>query len=499
MSASFLIRLCILFIPSLTYAQSPMPTPTPARDLTPPIAKKVPKTLEKFGDKRVDDYFWLREKSSPEVIDYLKAENAYTQSVLAPLKGFQDALYQDMLSRIKETDENVPVKRGDYFYYSRTEMGKQYTIFCRKRGSLEATEEVILDLNQLAEGKAFLGLGRFVVSPDHQWLAYTLDFTGFRQYTLHIKNLATGQVLDDRVERVTSVVWANDNNTLFYVTEDAVTKRSDKLFRHQRGMLQDAMLFEEKDELYEIHIDKTRSRGYLVLTSESSETTEQYVLDANQPSGKFTSYLKRRDNTKYYLDHHGKDFYIVTNDKGRNYRLVKTAVGRADKRTWKELIPHRADVKLDGVDMFQDFFVAIEKTGGLPRLRIFDIKTMAAHEIAFPEVAYEASPDANAEFATRQYRFNYSSLVTPASVFDYDVAKRERTLLKQQPVLGGYTIADYQTERIMVKAKDGTLVPVSLVYKKSLRKAGPQPTLLYGYGSYGFSLPLSFRSSRLAL
>ena len=466
---------------------------------TPPLAKKVPKTLEMFGDKRVDDYFWLREKSDAVVIDYLKAENAYAESVLGPMKGFQDTLYKDMLSRIKETDENVPYKKGAYYYYSRTEAGKQYAIYCRKSGSLTAKEEVILDLNKLAEGKPFLGLADFAVSPDGKWLAYALDFTGFRQYTLYFKNLDTGKTLDDKAERVTSIAWARDNKTVFYTTEDATTKRSNQLFRHRLGDKLDVMLFEEKDELYGLGVEATRSEQYIIATSSSSETTEQRLLDARKPEVDFTLYLPRRDNIKYAIDHHGNDFYITTNDKGRNYRLVKTPVGPANENAWKEIIAHRDDVKLDGVDMFKDFFVAIEKSGGLPKLRVFDINTAKAQEIAFPEAAYEASPGQNAEFDSKLYRFNYGSLVTPNSVFDYDIRTQVRTLKKQQEVLGGYQSEEYQVERIMVKAADGAMVPVSMVYKKSLKKSGPQPLLLYGYGSYGISMPLGMRSSRLAL
>ena len=468
----------------------------------PPVALKKPRVFENFGDKRVDDYFWLREKSAPDVIDYLKAENVYTDAFMKPYETFRETLYKDMLSRIKETDENVPYKKGDYWYYSRTEMGKQYAIHARKKGSLDATEEVTLDLNELAKGKAFLGLGSFSVSPNGKLLAFSLDITGFRQYTLHFKDLESGKSLDDKAERVTSVAWANDNKTVFYVTEDQTTKRSDRLFRHALGGKAEE-LFNEKDELYGISIDVTRDMAYLILDSGSFETSEQYLLDANQPQGTFTSYLKRKENIKYSIEHHGKQLYIVINDTGRNYRLVEAPVTgwttAADKKNWKELIPHRNDVKLDGVDMFKNFFVAVEKTGGLPQLRVFDIKTKKPHNIVFPESAFEASPGQNAEFDTKLYRFNYSSLVTPSSVFDYDVASRERTLKKQQPVLGGYNTSDYQSERMLVTATDGTKVPVSLVYKKSLKKSGPQPTLLYAYGSYGLSMPLAFRSARLAL
>ena len=486
-----LLAVHILLFSATTIAHTPtMPNP--------PVAPQKPITIKKFGDTRIDNYFWLREKTSPDVIDYLNAENAYTQTVLGPLKDLQETLYQDMLSRIKETDENVPYQKGEYWYYSRTEAGKQYGIHCRRHGSLAAPEEIILDLNELAKGKPFLGLNAFAVSPNGKILAYSLDFSGFRQYRLQFKDLETGKTLGDKFERVTSVAWANDNKTVFYVTEDATTKRSDRLFRVSLGGKPEE-LFNETDELYGIGIEATRSKGYLILTSESSETNEQYLLDANQPAGSFVLYMQRQENVKYYVDHAGDNFYVVTNDKGRNFRLVVAPVGKADTRNWTEIIPHRAEVKLDGVEMFRDFFVAREKVGGLPQLRVFDIGTRQPHTITFPEPAYSASIGQNAEFDTPLLRFNYGSLVTPESVFDYDVATRERTLKKQQPVLGGYDTRDYRSERIMATAADGTKIPVSLVYKKSLKKHGPQPTLLYGYGSYGISMPLAFRSTRLAL
>ena len=491
-AALTLLSVLLMSTTSLAQAQT-MPSAA-----TPPVAAKKANVVEKFGDKRVDDYFWLRDKSSPEVVSYLNAENAYTETFLGPMKDFQETLYKDMLSRIKETDENVPYRKGAYWYYSRTEAGKQYSIYCRKKGSLTAKEEVILDLNELGKDKKFLELSAFAVSPDGSMLAYSLDFTGFRQYTLYFKNLATGKTLNDKHERVTSVAWANDNKTIFFVTEDATTKRSDRLFRARLGGSSE-QLFHEKDELYSVSVDTTRSKGYLLLSVESAEANEQYLLDANKPDGNFVSYLKRRENIKYYVDHAGKEFFVVTNDKGRNFRLVVAPAGKADEKNWQEIIPHRADVKLDGVDVFKDFFVAIEKAGGLPQLRVFDMKTRVPKPISFPEPAFDASPGQNAEFDTGVYRFDYTSLVTPASVFDYNVATQQRELKKQQPVLGGYQTADYQSERIMATAADGTLVPISLVYKKSLKKSGPQPTLLYGYGSYGISMPLAFRSSRLAL
>jgi oligopeptidase B len=487
----------ILFAASFSLSAQTSTTATPM----PPVAKKIPQTFEKFGDKRVDDYFWLREKTNTDVVDYLKAENAYTESVIGHLKPFQETLYKDMLSRIKETDDNVPYFKAGYWYNSRTEMGKQYSIYTRRKGTLAAAEEIILDGNQLAKDQKFMSIGVMSVSRDNKWLAYSVDFTGFRQYTLQFKNLETGELLADKIDRVTSIAWASDNKTVFYVVEDATTKRSDKFYRHRLNEKNDVMLYEEKDELYGIGVDSTRDNAYIILSSESSETSEQRLIAADKPDATFTVYQARKDNVKYSIDHHDKHFLIVTNDTGRNYRLIKTpASATADKKTWKEIIAHRKDVKLDGVDVFKDFFVAVEKKAGLPQLRIYDMKTLKPHAMVFPEPAYDASPGQNAEFDTKLYRFSYGSLVTPNSVFDYDVVKRERILKKQQPVLGGYKPEEYAVERINAKAKDGTLIPISLVYKKALRKTGvAQPTLLYAYGSYGISMPLGFRSSRLAL
>ncbi len=508
-AVSFMISTIQLGSLTAAFAQSPEKVPISAQGVNPqlsntamaPIANKIPKAFENFGDKRVDDYFWLREKENPAVVDYLKAENTHLNSVMGHLKGFQEALYKDMLSRIKETDDNVPYFKRGYWYNSRTEMGKEYPIFTRRKGTLEAKEEITIDGNELAKGQKFMSIGAMSVSPDGKMLAYSVDFTGFRQYALQFKNLDTGEVLVDKIDRVTSLAWANDNKTVFYVTEDATTKRSDKFFRHRLGVKNDTLLFEEKDELYGIGVDGTRDNAFVILTSESSDTTEQRLLDASTPDGTFALYQKRKDNLKYYVDHHENSFLIVTNDTGRNYRLVKATVSAAaNPKNWREIIAHRKNVKLDGVDIFKSFFVAIEKKSGLPQLRVFDMKTMKSHAMAFPEVAYDAAPGQNAEFDTKLYRFSYGSPVTPNSVFDYDVVKRERILKKQQPVLGNYRVEDYQVERISAKAKDGTLVPISLFYKKSMRKAGvPQATLLYGYGSYGITLPLSFRSSRLAL
>jgi len=391
----------------------------------------------------------------------------------------------------------VPYRKGEYWYYSRTEQGKQYNIYCRKKGGMDTAEEIVLDLNKLAEGKAFTALGLYDVSPDGNWLAYSIDYTGFREYALYVKNLKSGELLTDKVDKVDSVAWGNDNKTVFYVVEDKA-KRPYRMYRHVLGNAKDELLFEEKDELYRIGVGATRSKGFIVLESESAETTEAWVLDANKPAGKFAIVQKRKFGHKYDVDHHGKDFYIVTNDKGRNSRLVTTPVGKPGQANWKELIPHRKDVLLEHVDLFAGFMVAVERKDALPQLRILDLKAQG-HSVSFPEEVYTASAGTNEEFNTSLYRFNYQSMVTPGSVYDYDVKTRERKLLKQQPVLGDFDSSRYETKRLWATAKDGVKIPISIVYRKSLRGTGPQAALLYGYGSYGISMQATFNSARLSL
>ena len=485
-----ILTLCFFVIVTPLMAQS--------EKLTPPVAKKAPKEMIHHGDKRVDDYFWLREKDNPQVNAHLKAENAYTDAVLQPLAGLREQLYKEMLARIKETDQNVPYRKGEYFYYSRTEEGQQYPIYCRKKGRLEGVEEVLLNLNELAQGKAFLALGAYDVSPDGLWLAYSLDYSGFRQYTLYFKNLSSGKVLDDKMDKVDSIAWANDNKTLFYVTEDHA-KRPYRLFRHVLGAAHDELLFEEKDEQYSTVVYATRSKGFIILASQSSETSDARILDANKPNGKFKLVEKRKFGHRYFVDHHDKSLFILTNDKGRNYRLVSALVATPAKANWKQIIAQRKEVMLEEVDVFADFFVAVERKNGLPQLRILNYDKSEGHAIGFQEEVYSVSPSTNAEYKTTQYRFNFESLVTPGSVFDYDIKSRHRKLLKQQPVLGGYDPGEYASKRLYASAADGARIPISIVYKKALRKTGPQPTLLYGYGSYGIPMDVGFRSSRLVL
>jgi len=470
---------------------------------TPPDAKKIPKTDVLHGDTRQDDYFWLREKDNADVTAYLKAENAYTDEVMAGTKPFQEALYQEMLARIKEDDSSVPYRRGAHFYYSRTEKGKQYPIYCRKAGGLDAPEEVTLDLNALAEGHPFFSLGAYSVSDDGNLLAYTTDITGFREYTLQVKDLRTGRLLPRTTERVASVAWAGDDATVFYVTEDAA-KRPYQLWSYRPGVMGSNLLYEERDALFRIGVERSRSRAYLFLGSGSFTSSEWRYIPADGPAGVWNVLLPREKDHEYAVDHgddgDGDRFYIRTNGGGRrNFRLVSVPVDDPRPERFTELIPHRDTVMLEDVEVFANHYVTHEREDGLIRLRITMLASGAEHQAEFPEPTYEVSADHNHEFITRLYRFRYQSLITPASVFDYDVHTRERTLLKQTEVLGGYDPARYRSERLHATASDGTQVPVSLVLRRETPRDGTAPMLLTGYGAYGMPYPVSFSSNRLSL
>ncbi|MGE0126826.1 MAG: S9 family peptidase [Blastocatellales bacterium] len=467
----------------------------------PPIAKKSPQTTQIHGYTVVDDYAWLKdkEKKKPDVLAYLKAEDDYATAMMKSTAGFQESLYKEMLARIKETDENVPYRKGDYFYYTRTEQGKQYPIFCRKKGDLKAPEEVTLDMNKMAEGQKFFSVGAYNVSEDGNLLAFSTDTTGYRQYNLFVKDLRTGAISEKIAERITSVAWANDNKTLFYGQEDEITKRSNKIFRHALGGAKHELLFEEKDELYNVGVGKTRSKGYLVVGSSSSTTSEMRYLSADKPGDELKLFLPRKDNHEYYIDHLGGDFYIRTNDQGKNFRLVTAPVSDPSQKNWKEIIPHRKEVMLEDVDCYAAHYIAVERENGLPKFRITDLKSGKSHEIEFPEPVYVAYAGPNAEFSTTMFRFTYESYITPNSVFDYDVMTRKRELRKQQPVLGGYDPTLYKSERVYATASDGVKIPISIVYKKDLKRDGSRPMLLEGYGSYGIPNDVDFSSNRLSL
>jgi len=465
----------------------------------PPVTEKKPKITEINGDRLVDNYFWLREKTNPAVIAHLEAENAYTASVMKPTEALQEKLYNEILSHIKQTDVNVPYKQGGYFYFSKTKEGLQYPMFYRKKGSLDAAEELILDQNELAKGQKFMSLGTLSPSDDGNLLAYSTDNTGYRQYTLQVKDLRTGQLLPEKIERVDSVAWANDNKTLFYVTEDAVTKRNDKMFRHVLGTDRYELIYEEKDELFDIGVGKSLDKAVIMLGAYSKTSNEFRYIPAGDPNAEWKIILPRQADHEYDVDHRGDLFYIRTNKGAKNFRVVTAPVSDPSEKNWKEFVAHRPAVKIDGIDLFANHAVLSEWENGLQQIEIVDFKTNKRHRIAFPEPVYAAGLSNNREFNATVLRYNYQSLTTPSSVFDYDMNGRKATLLKQTEVPGGFDKNNYKAERVFATASDGTKIPMSVVYRKTVKLDGSAPLLLYGYGSYGISISPGFSASRLAL
>ena len=481
-----------------------MPEITTAEEMTslpdPPVAKKVPRTSVVHGDTLFDDYYWLREKTNPEVISYLEAENAYTNAVMKPTEALQQALYQEMLGRIQQTDLTVPYRLGDYFYYSRTEEGKQYSIQCRKKGNLEAPEEVVLDLNELAKGHKFLSLHSYEVSDDGNRLAFSLDTTGFRQYALHVMDLKTGKWFPESVPKTGSVAWAADNATVFYTIEDPA-KRQYRLYRHKVGSdpSSDALIYEEKDERFEVDVERSRSRAVLMMTVASHTASEVRWLPADKPAGAWQVIAPRETDHEYYADQHGDRFYIRTNKNARNFRLVSAPMSDPSPKNWKEEIPLRNDVMLEDVMCFADHYVVEERANALVGFRIVSYTDGKSQSIEFPEPVYSAFIGANPEYQAATFRYNYNSFVTPPSVYDYDIAKRESKLMKRVAVLGGYDPTKYVSERLWATARDGTKIPISIVYRKDVKRDGSAPMLLYGYGSYGLPQSATFSSNRVSL
>ncbi len=488
---------------------------------SPPVARVEHTETTLHSITLTDDYAWLRAKENPEVAAYLEAENSYSDAVMAPQAALRGVLYDEMLSHIQQTDVSVPYRDGAWWYYSRTEEGKQYAIHCRRRGNGKAAEmdertpeEIILDGNELSHGHAFFAIGTTDISDDGRWLAYTVDTTGFRQYSLHIKDLETGKLLPGEVMRVGSVVWAADNFHLFYTVEDEEQKRQHQIWRHMRGtpFAADALLYQEDDERFNLAAGRTRDGKFLVFDAHSHITTESRILPADEPEADFRLIAPRQDGHEYYVDHREGSWFIRTNDKGRNFRLVTAPVSGSasgpvdspDHTNWTELIPHRDGVMLEDIDLFRDFFIACDRENGLPHLRIYKFSgkgpaAAPAGEISFPEPAYSAYPHINRIYETASFRYSYQSLVTPSSIYEYDLASAESKLLKQVEVPGGFDRTLYASERIQATAPDGVEVPISLVYRKDKREIGKNSLYVYGYGSYGYALPLGFSSNRLSL
>ena len=492
--------LIVLFLTLTGCASSPKTRAEPHLfPMPPPVAPTHSHSVTLHGDTRVDDYFWLREKGAPEVVAYLEAENAYAEEHMAPTAELQKTLYDEILGRIQETDQSAPYRKGAFEYYHRTEEGKQYRSYCRRQPGEASTEQVLLDMNALAEGRPFLGLGVYEVSPDGRYLAFSLDETGFRDYTLQIKDLQSGELLSERIEKVKSAAWASDSQTLFYTVDDD-TKRPYQILRHQLGATaEDALIYQEDDERFRVAVWRSRSGEYVFRGAFSHTTSEIGFLPASEPVGTWRLVAERKQDHEYDVAHRGAEFLIRTNDRGRNFRIVRAPVDDPSPSSWQELVAHRDAVMVESLDVFEDFYVLLERETGLPHVRISQFVGGGSHRVAIDEPGYALYPGANEEFSTPVYRFGYESLTTPDSVFDYDVGSKTRSLVKQIEVLGGYDPGEYQSERLWAAAQDGTRVPVSVVYKKGTPKDGSAPMLLVGYGSYGYPYPTGFSHARVSL
>jgi oligopeptidase B len=475
--------------------------------IMPPKAEKIPKELTRHGHTRIDNYYWLNERENPKVIEYLKAENNYTEEVLKPTKELQEKLYNEIVGRIKQTDQSVPYRDNGYYYFVKYEEGKEYPVYCRKKDQPGAAEEVMLNVNEMAAGYEYYQVGGLSVSPDNKFLSYGVDTLSRRIYDIYVKNLETGEILEDKIPGTTgSSCWANDNRTLFYSVKDEAL-RPYLIRKHVFGTdyNSDVNIYSEDDPTYFAFVYKTKSDKYIMIGSNSTLSTEYRFLNADTPDGEFKVIQPREKKLEYSADHYGDDFYIVTNfpaageENAKNYRLVKTPVDKTTKENWVEVIPHRKDVLLEGIEIFKNFLVLQERKNGLTELRIMKWDNSGEHYLDFGEPAYVAYVSTNPEFDTDVLRYGYSSLTTPNSTFDYNMVTKEKALLKQDEVVGGYNASEYQSERLYAPAEDGKLVPISIVYKKGLKKDGNNPLLLYGYGSYGSSTDPWFSSVRLSL
>ena len=475
--------------------------------IQPPDTEKKPRELVAHGDARMDEYYWMNDyfKKGPDsnkVVEYLKAENAYMDTMMSGTKSFQQKLFDEMKARINEKDESAPSFDNRYYYYTRTEEGKQYFKYCRKKGSLHAPEEVLLDVDGMAVGHNYLGVTGYNISPDNKLLAFGMDTVSRRQYVIHIKNLETGEMLPDILTNTTGPsAWGNDNKTLFYTVRNPVTLLSEKIKKHKLGAdaSKDAVVYNEKDASNYIGVSKTRSDKYILIRSEATMSSEYRFLDADKPDGKFKVFQPRMKDVLYEPIHWNDRFFVRTNLNAKNFRLMEVQPSSTGSENWKEVIPNRADVLLGDVDAFRDHLVISERRNGLLQLRVRNMQDASEHYLDFGEPAYFATVGSTPEYNTDTLRFNYASLTTPSSVFDYNMITKEKKLMKEQVVLGGYDKSAYVTERLYATAKDGSKIPISIVYKKGFNKDGSAPLLLYGYGSYGASMDANFSSSRISL
>lgn len=507
-----LSRLIPLIIVVLFYSCSPASSDKEVKDDA-PTAEKIPHELTANGNTRIDNYYWMKltdaqkkaevkDDQTQKTLDYLNAENAYLDKKMKHTEGLQEKLYNEIVGRIKQTDESVPYKENGYWYYTRYEEGKEYPIYCRKKGTMEAAEEIMLNVNEMAEGHSYYAVRGLDVSEDNNLLAFGEDSVSRRRYTLYIKDLRTGKIQEKSIPNTEGyAVWANDNKTLFYTKKDSVTLRSRWIIKHKLGTdaSQDKIVSEEKDETFYTGISKTKSDKFLVIWAGSTLTNHYQILDANTPDGKFTEFSPRERGLEYSIDHYGDKFYITTNWDAQNFRLMETPISKTNKENWKEKIPERKDTLLQGIEIFKNYLVLSERANANTLMQIIDQSANQKHYLNFGEEAYTIYPSTNTEFNTDLLRFGYTSLTTPNSTYDYNMKTQEKKLLKQQEVVGGYNPDDYQTERLWATATDGTKVPMSIVYKKGLEKNGTNPTLVYGYGSYGSSTSPTFSSTRLSL
>ena len=467
-----------------------------------PRAKVIPHRLEQHGQVRVDNYYWLNDRSNPEVVAYLEQENTYTAAQRQHTADLEKTLFEEVKGRIKQTDLSVPFKQGDYLYYVRYEEGKEYALYCRKKGSQESPEEMMLNGNELAEGHEYFSLGNWMISSGQDILAYATDTQGRRIYSINFKNLSTGELLSDVIPSVTgNMEWGNDNRTLLYARQDPETLRSFRIYRHILGTdsAQDELVFEESDETFSAYVMKSKSKRFLMIGLHQTVSSEYWYLDADTPGDRFQVFHSRERGHEYDVDHLGEHFYIRTNDQAKNFRLMKTQDHLTEKRQWREVIPHRDEIFLEGFELFRDYLVVEERQEGLIHLRILSHTGAQQHELDFGEPAYLAALGDNYELDMPYLRFGYTSMTTPMTIYDYHMETREKVFLKQEEVLGDFQISHYQTERLSAPAADGTLIPISLVYRKGFSYNGSHPLLLYGYGSYGSSMDATFSSARLSL
>jgi len=472
-------------------------------DMKPPVAKKEPKILKIHGYEIVDNYAWLRDRNETKdqaILDYLNAENAYTDSFMNPHKELVERLYNEMLGRIKQTDLSVPYRIGAYWYFTRTEEGKQYPIYLRSKTRDGKDAQVLLDQNEMAKGFKYFAIGAFEVSDDGNLLAFSTDTTGYRQYTLQVKDLRTGNILPDKIERVTSIEWSNDGKYLFYTQEDAVSKRSDKIYRHELGGAKDALIFEEKDVLFNAGIGRSRDKKMLFIASYAKTMREYRYLSSDNPTGEFKIISPRREGHEYSADFNNGEFYITTNKNAENFKVVRAPLNNPDEKNWTDFIAHNPAIKIEDISFFKNYAIVSELENGLEYLKVMDMKTKrAASRIATSEEVYTMGLAGNPEYDTDTIRYNYASMITPNSTYEYNFKTRKSELLKQQEIPSGYDKTQYETKRLWATARDGVKVPISIVYKKGTKFDGSAPMLLYAYGSYGFSMTPSFSTARLSL